>query len=368
MPDIPVDLRSDTVTRPTAGMRAALAEAEVGDDHRGEDPTVRALEEEVAGLLGHEAAVFVPSGTMGNNIALRLLAEPGTEVLADNECHVVSHEMGGLAAIGGIQTRTLVSQRGVLTPAVVAPQLHIDPEGPNTNGNNYSRVITRAVAIENTHVCSGGRAWRLAEIDALSALVGALGIALHCDGARIWNASVATGTPLDEYGRRCSTLSVCLSKGLGAPAGSLVVTDAGRAEMARALRRQLGGGMRQSGILAAAGIYALHHHIERLAEDHRRAGMLARRLAEVAPERIDAGSVETNIVLFEVRAANRFVAEAGAKGVLVGAISPTTVRAVTHLDIGDELVGRGADVLCALLERDAGAGSPLISSARPGDR
>jgi threonine aldolase len=293
---------------------------------------------------------------MGNNIALRLVAEPGTEVLADNQCHVVSYEMGALAAIGGIQTRTLVSEHGVLTPAVVAAQLSVGPEGPGTNGGNYSRVTTRAVAIENTHVRSGGRAWRLGEVDALADLVSGLGVALHCDGARIWNASIATGTPLAEYGRRCATLSVCLSKGLGAPVGSLVVTDAARADRARALRRQLGGAMRQSGVLAAAGIYALRHHIGRLADDHRRAAMLARRLEEVAPARIDARSVETNIVLFEVRAANTFVAQAGVEGVLVGAISPTTIRTVTHLDVGDEQVSRGADVLCGLLERDVRQG------------
>jgi threonine aldolase len=356
MPEPAVDLRSDTVTRPTRGMRTAMADAEVGDDHHGEDPTVRALEEEVAGRLAHEAAVFVPSGTMGNNIALRLLAEPGTEVLADNESHVVSHEMGALAAIGGIQTRTLVSDNGILRPEVVAGQLRVDPPGPGSNGSNYSLVTTRAVAIENTHVRSSGRAWRLGDIDALVRITGEVGVALHCDGARIWNASVATGIPLEEYGRRFSTLSVCLSKGLGAPVGSLVVTDTERSLRARALRRQLGGAMRQSGVLAAAGIYALHHHLERLAEDHARAAALAGRLAEVAPERVRAERVETNIVLFEVNAANGFVAEARAQGVLVGAISRTTVRAVTHLDLTDEGVATATDVLCSLLERDVRRG------------
>ena len=353
MPDLLVDLRSDTVTRPSQGMRRAMAEADVGDDQRGEDPTVRALEEEVAGMLGHEEAVLVPSGTMGNNIALRLVAEPGSEILADNDCHVTSFEMGALAAIGGVQTRTLVSEGGILTPAVVAAQLSVDPEGPNRNGSNYERVTTRAVAIENTHVRSGGRAWRLGEVDALARLLDGTGVALHCDGARIWNASVATSTPLDEYGRRCTTLSVCLSKSLGAPVGSLVVTDAAKAEKARSLRRQMGGAMRQSGVLAAAGLYALHHNIGRLAEDHRRAAMLARRLQEVAPTRVDAESAETNIVLFEVGAANTFVERAKAEGVLVGAISPTMVRAVTHLDVCDDGIGRGAEVLCRLLERDA---------------
>jgi threonine aldolase len=333
-------------------MRRAIAAAEVGDDFRGEDPSVRALEEQVAAMLGHEAAVFVPSGTMGNNVALRLLADRGSEVVVDRQCHVVSYEMGALAAIGGVQTRTFASERGMVTPALLAPLLSVDPEGPDANGGNYDRARTAAVAIENTHVYSGGRAWRLAELDGLATYLTAVGVALHCDGARIWNASVATGTPLEDYGRRCTTLSVCLSKSLGAPVGSLVVTDAARAEKGRRIRRQLGGTMRQAGLLAAAGTYALQHHIERLAEDHRRAAMLAQSLSEVAPARIDLSSVETNIVLFEVQAANAFVAQARAEGVLVGAISPTTVRVVTHLDVGDDEVGHGAEVLRALLEKD----------------
>jgi threonine aldolase len=352
MVSLPIDLRSDTVTQPDDGMRRAIYDAEVGDDHRGEDPTMRALEEHVAGILGHEAAVFVPSGTMGNNIALRLVATPGTEVLADTECHVVSFEMGALAAIGGIQTRTFVSQRGTVSPAALAPLVSVDPDGPNANGDNYARVPTSAVAIENTHVRSGGRAWRLPEVDALADFLGGASVALHCDGARIWNAAVATTTPLFEYGRRCTTLSVCLSKGLGAPVGSLVVTDAARAEKARALRRQMGGTMRQSGVLAAAGLYALRHNIDRLAEDHARAAVLAKRLAEAAPSGVDLTAVETNIVLVEVAAANSFVARARDEGVLVGAISPTVVRVMTHLDVDDEQVGRAAEILAKLLDQD----------------
>jgi threonine aldolase len=352
MPDAPIDLRSDTKTRPTPAMRAAMASAEVGDDWFGEDPTVRALEEEVAGLFGHEAAVFVPSGTMGNNIALRLLAEPGTEVIADNESHVVTYEMATLATIGGIQTRTLASAGGILPPAAVAAQLRSDPSGPTGGEYNYDMVETRAVAIENTHVRSGGRAWRLEEIDAIAELTGPVGIALHCDGARIWNASVVTGISLGDYGSRFATLSVCLSKGLGAPVGSLVVTSAERALRARSLRRQLGGAMRQCGIIAAGGLHALHHHLERLADDHRRAGELARALAARAPERVDPEQFETNIVLFEVREANTFVAEAARQGVLVGALSPTTVRAVTHLDVDDADVRAAGETLGAMLARD----------------
>jgi threonine aldolase len=335
-------------------MRRAIYMAEVGDDHRGEDPTMRALEQHVANIFGHEAAVFVPSGTMGNNIALRVAAEPGTEVLADNECHVLSFEMGALAALGGIQTRTFASQRGVVTPAVLETLVSVDPAGPNANGENYARVPTSAVAIENTHVRSGGRAWRLDEVDAVAQYLGSLAVALHCDGARIWNAAVATGTALVDYGRRCTTLSVCLSKGLGAPVGSLVVTDGPRSEKARALRRQMGGTLRQAGVLAAAGLYALQHNIDRMADDHARAAGLARRLAEAAPECIDLSSVETNIVLFEVRAANTFVARAGDEGVLIGALSPTVIRAVTHLDVDDDQVAGAGEVLAKLLEQEGG--------------
>jgi threonine aldolase len=350
----PVDLRSDTVTRPSEGMRQAIYNADVGDDHRGEDPTTCRLEERVAAILGHEAAVFVPSGTMGNNIALRVLAERGTEVLADTDCHVVSFEMGALAALGGVQTRTFASHRGVVGPADLEPLVSVDPDGPNANGDNYARVPTSAVAIENTHVRSGGRAWRLEELDAVSQFLSGVSVALHCDGARIWNASVATGTPLAEYGRRCTTLSVCLSKGLGAPVGSLVVTDRARAQKARDLRRQLGGTLRQSGVLAAAGLYALEHNIERMADDHARAAHLARRLAEVAPARIDLSAVETNVVLFEVTEANTFVARARDQGVLVGAISPRVIRAVTHLDVDDVQVAAAADALARLLVADGG--------------
>lgn len=351
MGEASVDLRSDTVTRPTAAMRQAMATAEVGDDQYGEDPTVRRLEEEVAGLLGHEAAVFVPSGTMGNTIALRLLAEPGSEILADEESHVVTYEMGALAAIGGIQSRTLSSEGGILEAGAVAARLRVDP---GQRAGNYARVPTRALAIENTHVRSGGRAWRLDEIDRLVAVTAPVGVALHCDGARIWNASLAAGVPLDAYGRRFDTLSVCLSKGLGAPIGSLVVTNSERGHLARQLRRQLGGAMRQSGVVAAAGLHALRHHRERLVDDHRRARRLAEALGGVDPARIE-GESETNIVLVRVRDANAFVRAAGARGVLLGAISDTVVRAVTHLDVDDRQIERAIEILAPLLEDDVAA-------------
>ncbi len=348
-PDRPVDLRSDTMTRPTPGMRAAMAAAEVGDDQYGEDPSVNALEAEVAAMLGKEAAVFVPTGTMGNNIALRLLAEPASEVLADEDAHVVNYEMGGLAAIGGIQTRTVHSERGVLDPAVVATQLRVDPPGRNHHGENYHMVPTRAVAVENTHVRSGGRSWTLEAIDALRAVTAPVGVSLHCDGARIWNAGLATGTKLEEYGPRFETLSVCLSKGLGAPVGSLVVTSADREARARYLRHQLGGAMRQSGVLAAAGSYALHHQLQRLEDDHRRAGELAAELAEAAPGCVVNWPVETNMVLVRVAEANVFAARLAEAGVLTGALSPTVLRLVTHLDVDDADIAYASEVIRRLL-------------------
>lgn len=346
-----IDLRSDTVTKPTADMRRAMADAEVGDDVLGEDPTVIALEQEVAGLFGHEAAMFVPSGTMGNNIALRLLAEPGTEVLADNDSHVVTYEVGGLAAIGGVQTRTVTSRRGVMSAPDVAAQLRVDPNGGG--GSNYSRVETRALAIENTHVRSSGRAWRLAELEALVAVTEPAGVALHCDGARIWNASIASGVGLAQYGRCFATLSVCLSKGLGAPVGSLVVASEDRILVARRLRRQMGGAMRQVGVIAAGGLHAVRHHIDRLAEDHARARALAVALADARPGCVDPADVESNIVVFEVGDSAALLAEARAGGVLLTAISPTVVRAVTHLDVDDVQIATASAVLSRIVAADS---------------
>jgi threonine aldolase len=351
-PDRPVDLRSDTVTRPTPGMRAAMAAAEVGDDQYGEDPSVNALEADVAAMFGHDCAIFVPTGTMGNNISLRLLAEPGSEVLADVDAHVVTYEMGGLATMGGIQTRTVASRAGILDAAVVGAQLRVDPPGRNASGDNYSMIATRAVAVENTHVRSGGAAWRLEDLDALAAVTAPVGVPLHCDGARIWNAAVATGTKLEEYGSRFATLSVCLSKGLAAPAGSLVVTSSRLEGRARYLRHQLGGAMRQSGILAAAGSYALAHHLERLEEDHRRAGELGRALAEAVPGCVANWPVQTNMVLLEVAEANVFSAGLAARGVLSGALSPSVVRLVTHLDLDDAALAYATEVIRQLLGKE----------------
>jgi threonine aldolase len=321
-----VDLRSDTVTRPTPVMRAAMAAADVGDDVYGEDPTVRALEERVAALFGHEAAVLVPSGTMGNQVALRLVVPSAGELLCDADAHVVTYEHGGAAQHGGIQSRTV--RGGLLTADLVGPELR--PAG-------YGTVVTAAVSVEQTHNRAGGAVHPLADLEALRALTSSAGVLLHCDGARVWNAAVAAGVPLDAYGRLFDTLSVCLSKGLGAPVGSLVVCDAPRAEEARVLRKRLGGGMRQAGVLAAAGLHALDHHVERLAEDHAR----ARRLAEA----LGAPTPETNLVLLRVPDAAGVAAAAAEQGVLVAVMGPGLVRLVTHLDVDDAAVARAAQVL-----------------------
>jgi threonine aldolase len=342
--DRPVDLRSDTVTRPTPAMLAAMAAAQTGDDVYGEDPTVRALEERVAAAFGHEAAVFVPTGTMGNQICLQLVVPPGEELLCGDEDHVVTYELGGAARYGGISSRTLGAPRGLLTADVVAGQLR--PAG-------WGTVATRAVSVEQTHNRGGGAVHPLAALQELRTLTSDAGVALHCDGARIWNAAVASGTPLEAYGPLFDTLSVCLSKGLGAPVGSLVVTDAARAAEARVLRKRLGGGMRQAGVLAAAGLHALDAHLDRLADDHARARRLAEALAPAGV--VDPGQVETNLVPLDLAGAPLdalgLAAAARERGVLVSVLAPTRARLVTHLDVDDADVDRAAQVLGALLAR-----------------
>ncbi len=343
-PDGRVDLRSDTVTRPTAGMRAAMAAADVGDDVLGEDPSVRRLEELVAGLFGREAALFVPTGTMGNQIAIRLVVPPAGELLLDADAHVVTYEGGGAAQHGGIQTRTLAGTRGLLDPGVVAEQLR--PAG-------FSMVPTAAVAVEQTHNRGGGAVYPLATLEALRAATVDRGVALHCDGARIWNAHAATGTPLPAYGVLFDTLSVCFSKGLGAPVGSAVVGDAAAMAEARVLRRRLGGGWRQAGVLAAAASYAVEHHVGRLAEDHARARRLAEVCAGVAPDVVDPAQVETNVVPLDLSKhpldAPALVRALAERGVLAGLVGPARVRLVLHLDVTDADLPRAEAALRDIL-------------------
>ena len=340
MPDL-VDLRSDTVTRPSAEMRQAMAAADVGDDVYGEDPTVNALEEQVAAMFGLPAALFVPSGTMGNQIAIRLVCPAADELICDADAHIVSYEGGGAAQHGGIQTRTLVAERGLLTIEAVEPQLRFP---------GYHTVPTRAVAVEQTHNRGGGAVYALATLKELRALTTSYGIAFHCDGARIWNAHVASGIGLGEYGALFDTMSVCLSKGLGAPVGSVVLmADPAMVEEARAIRRRLGGGMRQAGVLAAAGRFALEHNIERLADDHRRARRIADAVAERLPVAVRTQDVETNIVPLDLSQstmdAATLAAACRADGVLVSVVGPRRVRLVTHLDVDDAGVDRAIEAL-----------------------
>jgi threonine aldolase len=339
-----VDLRSDTVTRPTAAMRQAMAGAEVGDDVYGEDPTINALEAEVAALFGHEAALFTPTGSMANQIAVQLLVPPASELLCDADAHVVTYEIGAAAAYGGISTRTWPSVGGDIDPDPVAAMIR--PDG-------FYAVPTRAIAIEQTHNRAGGSVIPLATMRRLRQVADEAGVGLHIDGARIWHAHVADGVPLRDYGALADTLSVCLSKGLGAPVGSLVVSSAERIARARWIRKRMGGGMRQAGVLAAAGRHALRHHVDRLADDHARAARLA---AALAPHGVvDAGRVRTNIVPLDLTKADldapALGAAARAEGILISVLGPRFARLVTHLDVDDAGVQRAAEVLPAILRR-----------------
>jgi threonine aldolase len=337
-----VDLRSDTVTRPTAGMRQAMAAAEVGDDVYGEDPTVNALQDEVAALFGHEAALFTPTGVMANQIALQLLVPPGSELLCDANAHVVTYEAGAAAVNGGVSSRTWPAVGADIEPDQVAEMVR--PDG-------FHAVPTRAIAVEQTHNRGGGGVISLATLEALRRVADDAGIGLHCDGARIWHAHVADGVPLPAYGRLFDTLSVCLSKGLGAPVGSLVIGSADRIDRARRIRARLGGAMRQVGVLAAAGRYAVAKHVDRLATDHARAARLAAALAPFGV--VDAVKVRTNIVPLDLAKSSVDAIALGAaareQGVLVSVLGPRTARLVTHLDLDDAGVDRAADVLTAIL-------------------
>jgi threonine aldolase len=326
-----VDLRSDTLTRPTPAMRRAMADAEVGDDVYREDPTVTALEERVAELFGHEAALFVPSGTMGNQIGLRLVCEPGQEVLGDADAHILTYEMGAAAALFGLSSRTVVSVGGRLSAGQLIAQVR--PHG------DWHLTATAAVAVENTHNRGGGLVQPLAELEQLFAWSRGAGVNVHLDGARIWNAHVASGVPLSTYGQLADTASVCLSKGLGAPIGSVLVAGAERIATGRLWRKRLGGGMRQVGVLAAAGLYALDHHVERLAEDHEHARLLAERLG------VDPAGVETNMVVVDDVPAPAVAEAAKAQGVLVGQVSDRRIRLVTHLDVDRAGIDRAAKVI-----------------------
>ncbi len=333
------DLRSDTVTRPDAGMRRAMAEAPVGDDVFGEDPTVNRLQEKAAEMLGKEASLFVPSGTMANQICLRVLTRPGDEVICDQAAHVFRNEVAAGAVISGLSFFPVAGRKGILEPAQVATA--IQPE-------NVHLPISRVLALENTHNRGSGAFYRLEEVAALAALARKHGLAMHLDGARLFHACLAGGYGARELCGHFDTVSACLSKGLGAPVGSVIAGSREMVARAVRVRKQLGGGMRQAGVLAAAGLHALEHNIVRLADDHRRARRLAEGLAELKGVRIDPAEVPTNIVIFDVspsgRTPQQFCAQAAAEGVLVLPFGGSNVRAVTHLDVDDQGIERALKV------------------------
>ena len=340
-----IDLRSDTVTRPTPAIRKAMYDAEVGDDVYGEDPTVTALEEKTAGLLGHEAGLFTPTGSLANILGVRLSVPPGRELLCEARAHIVRAELGAHAALSGVTTRTWSHARGLVDLDTIENMLEPDA-GPFL-------VSTAAIAVENTHNFGGGSIQPLATLQALPGAVAGTGVALHLDGARLWNAHVATGVPLHTYGRLFNTVSVCLSKGLGAPVGSVLVSTRERVAEARMWRKRLGGGMRQAGVLAAAGIYALEHHIDRLADDHAAAKEIARIVRAAAPDVVDPEEVETNIVVLDLldsgMTAQAFTAAMREHGILVGVVGRRFVRLVTHLDVGPADCRKAAETAAHVL-------------------
>jgi threonine aldolase len=323
-----IDLRSDTVTRPTSAMRKAMAEAEVGDDVFGEDPTVNALQGKVANLLGKEAALFVPSGTMANQLSIKSHTQPGDEVIIEASSHPYNFEGGAGAALSGIQFQCLRGVRGILDVSQIEEAIR---------PADHHFPVTKLVCLENTHNRGGGSIYPIEKMAKIYRLVKTKGLLLHLDGARLWNASVATGIKPREYAQWADSVSVCLSKGLGAPIGSLVAGSKSFIDRVHRFRKMFGGGMRQVGIIAAAGIYALDHHLERLKEDHRNAKRLAVGLKEIKGVSIDPKHVETNIVIFDVTntgMTSSQVAEAMKKeGVLIHAFSKTQIRLVTHLDV-----------------------------------
>jgi threonine aldolase len=334
-----IDLRSDTVTKPTPGMRKAMAQAEVGDDVYGEDPTINALQERIAALLGKEAAVWVPTGTMANQIAIGSYVGPGEEVVCERGCHVVNYEGGAISALWGAQSLVVDGPRGIFAPETLKAALRA------SQGDHDP--LQRLVAIENTHNRGGGSIWPLAQMDAVADVAHGAGLSVHLDGARLWNAHVASEISLARWCEKADSISVCLSKGLGAPAGSVVASTRERVKKLRRLRKRTGGGLRQAGIFAAAGLYALEHNIQRLSEDHES----ARKLSQQVP--LAWHAPQTNILLADVPDALKLVDAARKEGVLVGAVSATRIRAVTHLDFPLSQVDEAA----ARLRRAAQAAS-----------
>jgi threonine aldolase len=341
-----IDLRSDTVTKPTPAMRKAMAEAQVGDDVFGEDPTVNILQEKVANLLGKEAALFVPSGTMGNQLSIKSHTEPGDEVIIESSSHPYNFEGGAGAALSGIQFQCLRGVRGIFDASQIEEAIR---------PADHHFPVTKLVCLENTHNRGGGSIFPLEKMAEIYRLAKSKALLVHLDGARLWNASAATGIKPHEYAQWADSVSVCLSKGLGAPIGSLVAGSKLFVDRVHRFRKMFGGGMRQVGIIAAAGIYALDHHVERLREDHQNAKRLAVSLKEFKGVSIDPRHVETNIVIFDVantRMTTLQVAEAMKKeGVLIHVIGKTQIRLVTHLNVTAEDIEKALKAFKKILGR-----------------
>ncbi len=336
-----IDLRSDTVTRPTPAMRAAMAQAEVGDDVFGEDPTVNRLEERVADYLGKEAALFVPSGTMSNQIGVKAHTQPGDELLCDARCHIYDNEAGGPAVHSGVTCRTFEGEFGILDLA----QLH----DKIRNIHDSHQVRTRLVCLENTHNYGGGRIYPIDKVEAISRWARQHGLAMHLDGARLWNAIVATGISGPYWATHFDTVSVCFSKGLGAPLGSALVGSRELIAKGRRVRKLFGGGMRQAGVVAAAALHALDHHIDRLADDHRNAQTIANAVAESPCLKLQPPEVHTNLIWFHVDpewgTAKQFATGLQEMGVSVFCFGPHRIRACTHLDVSADQAERAAEAV-----------------------
>ncbi|MEJ2627425.1 MAG: low-specificity L-threonine aldolase [bacterium] len=335
-----IDLRSDTFTKPSAEMREAMKNAEVGDDVFGEDPTVNRLQEEVAGLLGKETGLFVASGTMGNQVALNSLTQPGQEVILEENAHIFYYEAGAPSLLSGVQLRTIPGKDGILTDqsiekAIRPPNVHFPP--------------TSLICLENTHNRAGGKIYPLPEIKKIHTLAKKHGLKMHLDGARLWNASVATGISLKEYAHYFDSINVCFSKGLGAPVGSMLLGSKEIMKTAHRYRKIYGGGMRQAGIIAAGALYAVNNNIERLSQDHDNAKKLAQGFNSVPGFSVNMNNVETNIVMVDVDknhfTADQVVARLKKHNILILAVGPQRLRAVTHLDVNSTDIKTAVDII-----------------------
>lgn len=346
MPDAIIDLRSDTVTRPTPAMRAAIQAAQVGDDVFNDDPTVNRLQERVAALLGKEAALYVPSGTMSNQICVKAHTQPGDELLCEASCHIYNYEAGGPAVLSGVTCRTFEGDFGILDVSQLDGKIRADDQ---------HLVRTRLVCLENTHNRGGGRVYPIEKIQAISVWAHQNGLIMHLDGARLWNAVVATGTPATEWAAQFDTVSVCFSKGLGAPIGSALVGPREFVDRARKIRKLFGGGMRQAGMAAAGALYAVENHIDRLADDHRNARVIAQAVADTPGLRLHPPDVETNLVWFlvdpDLGTAKDVAAALKSRNILIHAAGPQMVRVCTHLDVSAAQAERVAESIRQVVRR-----------------